>query len=163
MLIEHQGPRHYLLNALEAAPEVIEYSFRGLNDDEADFRPDPTRFTIREIVAHLADWDAIFLQRLQRTRDENEPFLPDFDEGRLVIENNYAGSNIEEQLQLFRERRASVVDFARELSVEQWARKCEHERAGLLTLEALATLIALHDAYHSRQIAQWRRRFAERK
>lgn len=161
MLIELSGPRLYLLNALEAAPDVVEYSMFGCRDAEADFRPDEERFTLREIIAHLADWDAIFLQRLQRTRDENEPFLPDVDESRLVIEHDYAGSKIEEQLQLFRERRALLCNFSQEIAAEQWARRCQHERAGRLTLEALATLVVLHDAYHLRQIAQWRRLWSE--
>ena len=46
MLIEHPGPRKYLLH--------------GLSEAEADFRPNAHRFSIREVVAHLADCDAIF-------------------------------------------------------------------------------------------------------
>lgn len=79
MLIEHPSLNNYLLNALEATPEVFERLLRNLSEAEADFRPDAARFSIREVMAHLADWDAIFLERLQRTRDEHEPVLPDID------------------------------------------------------------------------------------
>ena len=160
MLIEHSGPRKYLLGALEATPEVLAHLLRGLGDEEADFRPDADRFTLREAVAHLADWDAIFLSRLERTRDEDEPFLPDIDEGRLAIEHGYAKLDAREQLQVLVERRARIVAFASEFLPSQWERRCEQERVGRMTLEGLATLIALHDAYHLRQAAQWRERFA---
>lgn len=162
MLVEHSGPRFYLLGALEATPEVLEHLLRDLTDEEADFRPDAARFTIREVAAHLADWDAIFLKRLQRTRDENEPFLRDIDEGQLSIENDYAGADVGEQLLLFRARRALLCDFANEVLIQQWQRFCQHQRVGRLTLEALVTLIPLHDAYHLRQIVEWRQMFAEK-
>lgn len=160
MLIEHPGLRSYLLGALEASPELFTHLLHDLRDEEADFRPDPTRFTLREVMAHLADWDDIFLGRLQRTRDEHEPFLPDLDEGRLVLDHNYSTSDVKEQLRLFGERRRQIVDFARQLSPQGWQRFCQHERAGRLSLEALVTLIPLHDAYHLRQVVQWRQRYS---
>lgn len=162
MLIEHPGLRSYLLGALEAAPEVFDSLLQNLSGDEADFRPDPARFSLREVMAHLADWDVIFLERLTRTRDENEPSLPDVDEGQLVLEHDYAHADVKEQLRLFGERRAQLVAFARELPLEAWQRVCRHERAGRLTLEGLATLIPLHDAYHLRQVTQWRASYAGR-
>ena len=162
MLTELPGPRSYLLGALATTPDVLEFSLRDLSADEADFWPDPARFTIREVVAHLADWDAIFFERLRRTRDEDEPFLPDIDEGELAIRHNYARAEVGEQLRLFRERRALLCDFADEIAMEDWQRVCQHERAGRLTLEALATLVALHDTYHLRQIVQWRAAFDAR-
>lgn len=132
---------------------------RGWSDDEADFRPDSTRFTLREVVAHLADWDAIFLERLSRTRDEHEPLLPNIDEGRLALDNEYSKSDLTEQLRLFGECRARLAAFARELTSEKWQRNCQHQRVGRLTLEGLALLIPLHDAYHLRQVMQWRQTY----
>ena len=162
MLIEHAGPGKYLLGALEAAPEVFEHLLQNLSEEEADFRPDPERFTLREVIAHVADWDAIFLMRMKRTRDEHEPFLPDIDEGQIALDHNYARSNVHEQLQVLAARRAQLAEFARGISPEQWQRVGVHERAGRLTLEGLATLIALHDTYHVRQVTQWRRLYARR-
>lgn len=162
MLTEHSGPRFYLLGALAATPKVLEHLLRDLSEAEADFTPDAVRFTIREVAAHLSDWDVIFLERMQRTRDEDEPFLRDSDEGQLAIENDYAGADVGKQLCLFRQRRALLCDFANEVSTQQWQRFCQHQRVGRLTLEALVTLIPLHDAYHLRQIVEWRRAFTAR-
>ena len=162
MLTELPGPRSYLLNALASTPELLEPLLRDLSADEADFRPDAQRFTVREVVAHLADWDAIFLDRLRRTRDEDEPFLRDRDEGQMALGNNYARADVSEQLRIFRANRAQMCDFARDVADNDWQRVCRHERAGKLTLEALATLVALHDVYHLQQIVQWRAAFAAR-
>lgn len=161
MLIEHPGLRKYLLSALEATPGILEHLLHGLCNEEADFRPDAARFSIREVMAHLADWDAIFLERLQRTRDEEEPLLEDLDEGQLAVERDYAHADLLEQSRIFRERRAQTVEFARTLSPHEWQCPCQHQRVGRLTLEALATLIPLHDAYHLQQVVEWRRLYEE--
>ena len=52
----------YLLSALEGAPDVIAALLDGVPPDDAlwDRRPDPERFSLREIVAHLADWDGVY-------------------------------------------------------------------------------------------------------
>ena len=166
MLIEHSGPGKYLLGALEAAPEIIAHLLRDLSDKEADFRPDAKRFTLREMMAHLADWEPIFLARLQRTRDEDEPFLTDVDEGKLALEHDYAHdyahSDLVEHLRLFTQCRAQMVAFTRDLAPAAWQQVCHHERAGRLTLEGLVTLIVLHDAYHLRQVTQWREQYSQR-
>jgi uncharacterized damage-inducible protein DinB len=162
MLVEHPGPRKYLLGALETAPEIFRRLLQNLSDEEADFRPDPERFTLREAIAHVADWDAIFLTRMKRTRDEDTPFLPDIDEGQLALDHGYALLDPMQQVQVLAERRALLVDFARGLAPEEWQRVAVHERAGRLTLEGLATLVALHDTYHVRQAVQWREAFARR-
>ena len=162
MLIEHPGLNTYLINALEAAPEIFERLLRDLSEEESDFRPDAARFSIREIMAHLADWDTIFLERLQRTRDEHEPFLPDIDEEQLVFDHQYARTHPQEQWRLFGERRRQIVEFARALAPQDGQRLCTHERAGRLTLECLLVLIPLHDTYHMRQVVQWRQAFEAR-
>ena len=160
MLTEHYGPRSYLLGALAAAPDVFEFSLRDLTTDESDFRPDAERFTIREVVAHLADWDAIFLERLRRTRAENEPLLLEIDEGELAIQHDYARAETAEKLRIFRATRAQMCEFAGDVAADEWQRVCQHPRAGRLTLEALAMLVVMHDVYHLRQIVQWREAFA---
>lgn len=56
MLIEYPFTRKYLVGALDGAPDVFESLLAGLTDAEIDRRPDPDRFTLREMMAHLADW-----------------------------------------------------------------------------------------------------------
>src|SRR5437879_4197786 len=55
--------RKYVLAGLTGSPDVLEALLKdvGPNDPAWDKRPDPERFTIREVLAHLADWEGIFL------------------------------------------------------------------------------------------------------
>jgi uncharacterized damage-inducible protein DinB len=156
MLVEYSYSRRYLFTALASTPVLFDNSLRELAPHEADLRPDPERFSIREIMAHLAHWEAIFLGRMQRVCDEEHPELEDLAEGQLVTEHNYAATDPLEQSRLFGERRAQTVAYLQTRTPKQWHRLGNRPEIGLITLEALAMLLPLHDIYHLQQIAAWR-------
>src|SRR3712207_1628089 len=91
----------YLLGALEGAPDLFDHLLRGLTDEEADRRPDPERFTLREMMAHLADWEEVFARRMALTRDEEYPILQGYDEGQWAIDHDYAHADLATQARLF--------------------------------------------------------------
>lgn len=156
MLIEYPYAQNYLFTALESAPDLFDTLLHGLTEEEADRRPDPERFTIREIMAHLADWEPVFLGRLHRICAENVPVLEGYDEGQWAIDHDYAHTDPLAQSRLFRARRAEMVAFLRERSPADWQRRGDRPEIGMVTVEAIALLIPLHDLYHLRQIAQMR-------
>jgi uncharacterized damage-inducible protein DinB len=150
----------YLFAALEAAPDLFERLLAGLSPEEADRRPDPDRFTIREVMAHLADWEPVFLERMRRICREHEPVMEGYDEGQWAIDHDYAHADVAEQLRLFRERRVEMVGFLRARTPADWAREGERPEIGRVTLEALVLLVPLHDTYHVRQVVAWRQQKA---
>ncbi len=156
MLTEYPYARSYLFAALEAAPALFDHLLRGLTEEEADRRPDPDRFTIREVMAHLADWEPVFLERLTRMRREDHPTLPGYDEGQWALDHGYARSDWRERALLFAERRRSLAAFLHSCTPDDWPRTADRPEIGILTIESQALLIPLHDTYHLRQIAQWR-------
>ncbi len=156
MLTEYPYARNYLFTALEAAPALFGHLLRGLTEQEADRRPDPERFTIREVMAHLADWEPVFLDRLTRMRAEDHPILPGYDEGQRAIDRGYAQTDWHAQGLLFAERRRETLAFLQSCAPQDWGRAADRPEIGVLTIEAQALLIPLHDTYHLRQVAQWR-------
>src|SRR3954470_11060468 len=99
----------YLLSALAGSPDLMVHLLNGLTTDEADFRPDPDRFTIRELLAHLADWENVFGGRLELTRDADCPLLQGYDEGQWAIDHGYAALDWRDQLRLYGERRRNMI------------------------------------------------------
>jgi hypothetical protein len=156
MLVEYSYFRNYLFSALEAAPSLFGTLLEGLTEEEADRRPDPNRFTLREVIAHLADWDPVFLDRMTRIRFEDHPTLPGYDEGQWAIDHDYAHTDWREQLASFTERRQALVAFLHSCGPDDWARTANRPEIGILTIESQALLIPLHDAYHLRQVSEWR-------
>lgn len=148
--------RHYLLIDLESGPEVLARLLADVTDpDVYDRRPDPDRFTLREMLAHLADWEAVFLMRLTQTRDEENATLQGLDEGQVALDHDYAHSDPSECLARYQEGRVRIVAFLRALTPEQWKRVGIHTEVGPITMEDQAVLITAHDGYHRQQAVQW--------
>lgn len=151
------GVRKYVLTALAGTPDVLEKLLQGLasNDPIWDYRPEPQRFTLREILAHLADWDPIFRARLIRTVKEHEPALDDIDEGQVAIDRDYAHQDPIANLKRLRQGREATTAFLRGLNDEDWDRAATKPPIGRVTVESQVALIVGHDGYHTQQIAQW--------
>jgi hypothetical protein len=141
---------------LESAPEVLARLLAPITDPAVyDRRPDPNRFTLREMVAHLADWETVFLTRLTDTRDIEEAVLQGLDEGQVAMDHDYAHADPAECLTRYAAGRVKMVTFLRGLSLEQWARVGRHTELGPVTLGAQVVMVAAHDGYHRQQTVSY--------
>jgi uncharacterized damage-inducible protein DinB len=147
--------RYYLLHGLEAAPAVLEHLLKDCPESAFDVRPDPERFTLREMVAHLADWEGVWLGRAHAFVEEDKPSLPGYDEGQWAIDHDYANASMQEQLAKFRDGRKEMVSYLRALSAEAWDREAVHGEWGEAKLADMVALVAGHDGYHLGQTAHW--------
>jgi hypothetical protein len=149
--------RDYLIKALDANPLVMNRLLQGIGSDSQvwDKRPDPDRFTLREVLAHVADWEPVWLERLQRIATEDRPFLPSVDESAIAAEGNYGSAQPAECLGRIREGRARLTTYLKSLSDEAWDREGDREFVGTLSLYQQAVFALSHDGYHLRQIVEW--------
>ena len=148
--------RRYVLSGLRATPQVYVRLLENITDEEADVRPDPERFTIREAIAHMADWEKIYRERGERIRDEDVPYLPGYDEGQLALDRNYATLSVADSLARFIQGRTALLDFFEGLSANDWERKGSRDEIGIITIADLATMILGHDGYHAQQFIEYR-------
>jgi len=147
----------YIAVALDHTPATLAALVSHLPADSPvwDARPEPDRFSLREIVAHLADWDAVWRERFERTRDEDHPLLLRPVPDERAQEQGYAHADPAECLTRFRERRTALTGWLRALPEDAWTRLAHLDRMGDIPLEGLAALALGHDAYHLRQAAEW--------
>lgn len=146
---------NYLLKALDATPELIADYINAANETTADIRFDPERFTIREVICHLADFEPIFRGRMERIASEEYPTLEDRDEGQMAIDNDYAHADIHEQTRLFLNERTKTVAFLTSLPAEQWSRAGFREKIGKIDIETIAHMLVTHDVYHLKQLSDY--------
>lgn len=151
--------RQRIMTALAGTLDVLDALLGNVaaSDPIWDRRPDPDRFTLREIVAHLADYELIWNERLTRTSQQNSPLLEPKDAGRLAIDNNYAASDPIDNLAKIHDRRTALVALLQEVPDPEWQRPARWGDLGVLTFEEQAAFIVVHDGYHTSQIAQWLR------
>jgi len=146
----------YLIHGLSGTPDVVETLLSGVESSDPlwDKRVSPERFTLREVLAHLADWDPVFHLRVSRIRSEDRPALPDIDEGAIAIQNDYAHSDPLESLRRFQEGRAALITLYESITDDEWERVGIYNGADVMTIEGYLALISGHDGYHTLQIAR---------
>jgi len=150
--------RKYVITALAGTPEVVSALLKDMLPDDPlwDARPHPERFTLREVMAHLADWDEIWLGRVRRITTEESPVLPDIDEGQIAIEHDYEHQDPLQNLQRFTHTRTTLISTLRDLPDDAWDRiGVRPPLIGAVSLESLAAMVLGHDGYHTQQVAQW--------
>jgi len=152
----YQYTRDYLMNALAGNPEVVAFLLCDVPGGSSawDRHPDPERFSLREITAHLAVWEGIFADRMTMMRDQHEPALQQYREEELAVVHAYANSDPADNLSWFGQNRAKLVETLRGLDAAQWQRSGKRGM-GPMTIEEQAVLVLAHDGYHIQQILQW--------
>ncbi|MCH8273744.1 MAG: DinB family protein [Armatimonadetes bacterium] len=143
----------YLVSALEMMPGLIRREFERLSPEQVDARPDPERFTPREVLAHLADWEPIFLDRIRTGVTSPGSPVPVWDESQRATDNDYASKDPSDSLAIWRKARGETVAYVRGLKPEDFAKTVEHPERGTTTVGALASMMVCHDIYHLEQLA----------
>jgi len=145
----------YLWRGVESNARVISFLLRDLPEDSPhwDARPDAKRFSLREVVAHLVDYDSISRERFERIIREDKPELPDWDATEAA--QHYDARNPKHQLENLLVSRQELAVWLEGLSDKEWKRVGSHSRVGEFSVEEGVALFLGHDAYHLEQIAAW--------
>ncbi|MBX7135305.1 MAG: DinB family protein [Fimbriimonadaceae bacterium] len=138
----------YVIESLRLSPAIIARMLTQIPESRWDERQDPDRFTPREAIAHLADWDAIFLSRMQTAVEIPGSTVILFDEAELALENNYAGQGVAESLARFERCRGETVAWLIGLTPEQFKRHIVHPEKGSQTVDDIIAYVFSHDLYH---------------
>lgn len=145
----------YIFKALPLTPVTLERIVASIPQSRHDDATDPDRFTLREAIAHLADWEPILLDRVSRTAEQDGYEIVPYDESEMAIKNNYAGQDVQESLRQFRDCRAKTVEYCKTLTEEQMARKALHPEIGILSVADILNQIIGHDLYHIEHLTQY--------
>jgi DinB superfamily len=134
------------------APKLLAELTRGAPDDVLRRSPAPGKWSIAEILAHLADDEIATAWRYRQMVENPGCSLPGFDQDAWSLMSDYASSNPEESLELFRRLREANLRLLERLSPEQWASWGVHLERGRNTVRELACHMAGHDMNHVEQI-----------
>lgn len=142
----------YLLPALEFGPQIMRRIIGLIEPSKLDVPSEPGRFTPREVIAHLADWEPIMLARIHTAVNSPGAKIESYDEGAMAVEHDYAHSDVREQLRKFAADRMQTVAFVRSLTKDDWGKTAVHPERGEQTALDLAHLLNGHDTYHIEQL-----------
>jgi hypothetical protein len=137
-----------LIDQFVAGPELLRKSVAGMSHEQARARPIAGKWSTLEVVAHLADFEIVGVDRLAAVIAETEPVLPGRDETKYAARLAYQERDLEEQLRLIELCRSHVARVLRTLNEADLHRRGNHSHAGPLTLEQLLDRTIGHVAHH---------------
>ncbi|MGE5648044.1 MAG: DinB family protein [Acidobacteriota bacterium] len=152
---------HDLLERYRRGPELIATVMTGAAGAELDFKSAPDKWTVREIVAHLADSEIVAADRFRRIVAEENPTLIGYDQNAWTANLNYARRKSSESVDLFRRLRADSYELLKDLPPEAFERRGNHSERGAITLRQFVQTMAEHAEAHAHQIRRARESYKQ--
>ncbi len=145
------------LKAQAATPGRLARLTRGLTRAQLLHRPAPGKWSIHEIVCHLADTEVANAWRYRKVLAEDEVGLTAWDQDRWAAGHQYRRQDLRLALEQFRVLRARNLALLRVVGRKTWARTAHHPTFGTLSAGQMLVHLAHHDANHLGQIERIRK------
>ncbi|MCX5661255.1 MAG: DinB family protein [Planctomycetota bacterium] len=120
----------------------------GLGAEDVVRRLAPGTWSILELVVHIADSDAVVIDRMKRILTEENPTLLSFDEDAYIARLHCNEQSLEDALLLIDLGRRQFGRVLRRLTPAEFERKGTHNRAGIVTVGGLIEKYSDHLDYH---------------
>ena len=137
-----------LLTEYAAGPDLLAPKVASLPDDVVDAVPVPDKWSIRQVVCHVADFEIVAADRIRRILAEDNPTLLDGDPDLFVDALQYGHRDINSELNLISAVRVSVAQILSACDVEVFQRTGVHSAEGPMTLETLLERSVNHVPHH---------------
>jgi hypothetical protein len=151
------------LERFRRGPELLAVVLTGVYGEETDFRLSPGKWSIRQIVAHLADAEMVGAHRFRQVIAEDDPKILAFDQEAWARNLDYGRRQPKTALESFRRVRAENYELLKELPEAAFERKGVHSERGPLTLRQLLEGFADHAESHARQLQAIRDEYKKQK
>jgi DinB superfamily len=134
------------------AVATIEKLLDGVPEEVLRRRPQPGKWSVVEILAHLAEDELATSWRYRQMLENDGGPLASFDQDRWAEWGDYASWDPASALALFRLLRDANLRLLRSLDATQLRASGVHAERGPLTVADLARHMAGHDLNHLEQI-----------
>lgn len=141
------------VQSMQETPAALSEMLRGVAEPVWSKPSAAGKWSIGEIVAHLADAELVagFRYRAIAGADDGVPIVG-FDQNRWAEAGNYRAVALEASLKSFLALREMNLRFLKSLPVSAWEKYGMHSERGRESLRDLAVLVAGHDLNHMAQI-----------
>ena len=141
-----------LLDRYRRGTELVTEAISGAAEPEFDFKPSPDKWSIRYILAHLADTEATSVVRLRQVISEDNPTIVPWNQDAWAARTGYDKRTPARALETMRQLREDNFELLSDLAPEAWSRTGNHPERGPLTVLDLVTIFARHAEAHTEQI-----------
>lgn len=138
--------------------EKLRAALHNFPKQSFDFKPAPDKWSIREIILHLADSEAVAYTRCRKIIAEPAANINSYDQDLWANELKYKDQNMDIALDLFSQLRISTFRLLEKIPDEKWNNYMIHPEFGKVTLDEWLNIYSNHVDVH---IKQMNRNFTE--
>lgn len=150
-ILSYVGGRNPL-RVQQATAKKLERVIRPLSRHQLRRRPAPGKWSIAEILAHLAETELVGGYRIRMILSANRTPIQAFDQNVWAANSNYAAQDPQKSLRMFRVLREANLALLRSLPRSKWRCYGIHAERGKESVARVAQMFAGHDINHLMQI-----------
>lgn len=150
-----------LIAAYERGIDSLRAAVANLTDAQLLSRPIPGKWSILEVVCHIADCEQFFADRMKRTLALDRPLLIGVDGFHYPEFLQYQAHDLTEEIELVAVTRRQMIRILHLISRDAWERDAVHSETGLVTLRQLLLHAIKHLQHHLRFVDEKRAAMTE--
>lgn len=135
-----------------AAPKKLAALIKGKQKKRLMRRPAPGKWSIAEIMAHLADSEIVIGWRLRQILSTNGVPIQAYDQDLWASTFDYAHRDPRQSLENFRVVRESNLALLKRVPRATWENYGVHQERGNESVGHFVRMVAGHDLNHLRQV-----------
>ena len=144
------------LEVLAETPAALRQAVAGLSPEQDGTPERPGKWSVRQVVQHLADSEVVGAFRFRMVLAHDSPELPGYDQDLWAQRLGYQDADIATSLQDFTMLRQLNLRLLRRATPEDMQRVMHHAERGDEPLSKMIQLYAAHDLVHLKQIVRIR-------
>lgn len=147
----------------EKGPKKLAAAVSGLPANVLRFKPSPNKWSIQEILGHLADIEIVYGYRIRQMIADEKPVIAPIDQDDWAAHLGYLEAAPAELVAQYSLNRHHNLRLLRRLKPEDLARSAYHpEIKANVNLEDMVARLAKHDANHIGQIERLKNETAKK-
>lgn len=142
------------LKIQKSTSKKLQKLIKPLSKKEMKRRPAPNRWSIGEILAHLADAEVVGSWRIRLILGSNGAPIAAFDQDAWARTFDYAKRDPRHSLKAFRALRENNLTLLKSVPKKLWENHGMHSERGKETIAHIVRMFAGHDINHLRQVGK---------
>jgi hypothetical protein len=140
--------RKGMIQKIEGMPSRLEATIQGLNDQQLDTPYGPGKWTIRQVVHHLADSHMNAFIRFKLAMTEDNPRVKAYDQDVWAAQSDANSGPVSNSLAIIKGLHARWAAVFNTLPESAYARTLDHPENGPMTVDDLLRIYSNHGEKH---------------
>jgi hypothetical protein len=146
-------PGEDLIRALREGSDATRRLVEPLPETQGDYRYAPDKWSLKEMLGHVADGERVFAYRALRFARRDETPLPGFDQDQWVTKGDWEARSLPSLLGELRAVRAATLALFESFDEAAWGRSGTANDARI-SVRALGYVIAGHELHHQNMLRE---------